>query len=114
MDILFISIIVITSVFCFGIYVGTILKSILQKQNRRGVMISEFEWIRYGYKYSRKITVVVEELDRVADHSKIKIISIEGILNDSISIISNQIGEWWLTNDFKWEEIEKTKSKKLK
>jgi len=60
------------------------------------------------YTWNKKdVIVVVEEVDRVSDQSKIKILSVDGphMNKECVQYAKNKLGEWWITRHIQWEKI---------
>ena len=83
--------------------------------NRRGVIkYKEFKWDDAGYwdtyAKSRKATnvvIVIEELDKIDNQSKIKISCIDGtgITKIGREKMRKRLGQWWETSLIDWEEV---------
>lgn len=94
--------------------------------HRRGVYHSELHWSVLDYlggprtKHTTKLAIMVEEIDRIADQSKINILDIDfkDAVNDVhrnwvIKEIKNNLGEWINTSDVKWESPKELEMKKI-
>lgn len=94
-------------------------KSVEPKVGRRGVYYSTYHWYSEDFmgdktNYSNEYALIVQEVDRVSDQSKIKIIDIDfmgGWIPDGQQkwlekTIEKRIGNWIKTNKIQWDKEE--------
>jgi len=105
---MFSSIALLTSMLALGI--ALFAEKRRQAKQRRGLITVKRTWeISYNRTRTAIMTVVVQELDRVADQSRVKILHIDDAPGpQSIKYAKKEIGKWYPTKDVKWGSPPKT------